>query len=44
MGLIHTISELDDFKLFGLSLVQIEDMRKFAINHGWKPKQEKTNG
>lgn len=40
---IHTISELDDFRLFGYTLLQMESMRVFAIAHGWKPKKEAVN-
>jgi len=41
---ILKIGDLDEFKLFGYTLKQMEHMRVFAISHGWKPREEKSNG
>lgn len=38
------IGDLDEFRLFGYTLKQMEDMRRFATGHGWRPKEEKSNG
>lgn len=33
------IGDLEEFRLLTYTLKQIEDMRRFAIEHGWFPKR-----